>query len=297
MVQVEHASPVLIKAEVLAEWLIGSLGHDGKMCVHFTCYLLVSFWCIGLEKKRMADRKLDDRLQTSSIDCPCKTHLPLPLPFLQHARLRSLIPLLFCANFASIVAELLTLHDNCNDLAAVCASTQATFTISWPLAERWMRSSSLFQLYCALTRVGLQVRTTHIEVAWLGYIAPSSATTATRSNFGKSKGEELHRASILCTNWCSSCTQLFYLHACHSGFVCCLCIRLRRNCPALSRRYSTMTRFTQQVLTRISPSRPLNNLFDTLKVFSCASSNHGLAIFLRIFAARLPSPLVPCPQY
>ena len=278
----------------MAHWLTGARWKDVRT---LACYLLVSSWCIGLEKKRMADKKLDDRLQTSSIDRPCKTHSPLLLPFLQHARLRSLIPLLFCANFASIVAELLTLHNNCNDLAAVCASTQATFTISWPLAERWMRSSSLFQLYCALTRVGLQVRMTHIEVAWLGYIAPSSATTATRSNFGNNKGEELHRASILCTNWCSSCTQLFYLHACHSGFVCCLCIRLRRNCPALSRRYSTMTRFTQQVLTRISPSRPLNNLFDTLKVFSCASSNHGLAIFLRIFAARLPSPLVPCPQY
>ena len=218
MVQVEHASPVLIKAEVLVEWLIGSLGHDGKMCVHFACYLLVSFWCIGLEKKRMADQKLDDRLQTLSIDRPCKTHSPLPLPFLQHARLRSLIPLLFCANFASIVAELFTLHDNCNDLPVVYASTRATLTIIWPFAERWMRLSSLFQLCYALTRVRLQVRTTHIEMAWLGYIAPSSATTAMHSNFGNNKGEELHRASIPCINWCSSCTQLFYLHACHSAF-------------------------------------------------------------------------------
>ena len=214
----------------------GSLAHWGtmKICAYTSRATSWSHFGAFLEKKRMADRKLDDRLQTSSIDRPCKTHSPLPLPFLQHARLRSLIPLLFCANFASIVAELLTLHDNCNDLAAVCASTQATFTISWPLAERWMRSSSLFQLCCVPTRVGLQVRMTHIEMAWLGYIAPSSGTTATRSNFGNNKGEELHRASILCTNWCSSCTQIFYLHACHSGFVCCLYIRLRRNCPALS---------------------------------------------------------------
>ena len=91
---------------------------------------------------------------------------------------------------------------------------------------------SLSAILCA-HHVGLQVRMTHIEMAWLGYIAPSSATTATRSNFGNNKGEELHRASILCINWCSSCTQLFYLHACHSGLVCCLCIRLR-NCPAFS---------------------------------------------------------------
>ena len=61
--------------------------------------------------------------------------------------------------------------------------------------------------------------------------------------------------------------------------------------------YPDAAHFTQQVSTRISSSRPLNNLFDTLEVFSRASSNHGLAIFLCIFAARLPSPLVPCPQY
>ena len=33
MVRVEHALPVLNKAEVLVEWLIGSLGRDGKRCV------------------------------------------------------------------------------------------------------------------------------------------------------------------------------------------------------------------------------------------------------------------------
>ena len=90
-------------------------------------------------------------------------------------------------------------------------------------------------------------------MTWLGHIAPSSVTAATHPQvLATKKGEEPHRPPILCTNWYSSCTQLFYLLTCHSGFACFLRIRLRMNSPALSRRRS-MTRFTQQVSTMHFP--------------------------------------------
>ncbi|KAL4077700.1 Urb2/Npa2 family-domain-containing protein [Scleroderma citrinum] len=121
------------KAEILGEWLIGSLGRDGNRDSESN------------RQRPIADAKYWSLLQETIVSSSSVSSArPMKV---------WLLPLLFRINLAGIVTELLMLSHNRsvnNDVCTIYASARAALGILWPLAEKRVGMDALAECFAAV---------------------------------------------------------------------------------------------------------------------------------------------------
>ena len=258
------------KGEVLAEWLLGSLGRDVKRSVYFVC----SLWDFHLEASGRDDKNGESKRQMPIAD-------PKYWALLQQTLASSvssarplkvwLPPLLSRINLAAIISQLLALSQNrtnCNDLALVYTPARAALAILWPLAEKRVGMDMLVEslstvLGACTTWIedanDVTLQTYREDLAWVCKVIINSYSD-TLGKFGNKKKVGVcrfcinRRSSVI--TYCNSYSQFSCLHTYPSGSM--FSQSPPHNHRTICRRYST-TRFTPQASTHSSLSRPSSN--------------------------------------
>ncbi|KAI6047021.1 Urb2/Npa2 family-domain-containing protein [Pisolithus marmoratus] len=240
------------KAEVLVEWLLSSLGRDGKR---------------------------DDKVGGQSLLANPKywslLHQTLSSSASGVRPLRSwLLPLLYRTNLSGMVRELIALsHVPDVDFDGVYAPARAVLATLWPLAKKRVTMDALMECFAVVLGVSVPCND---DLVWICTTVVASYREAF-GNFGNKKKLYTTFLSTHMLHWIRALSG--------SQFVSAQSSKEDPSLKTLKQLHDALYHAGIDTLFSVEALRqPLAAFLDTL---SCACTDHGLTLLPRLFAARL----------